>query len=92
MPVDTSIGVRSGSAGPAHEFFCGENCGVAAQQTVFTDRGAPHRGGGGAVHRHAERTDQQAEAAERFKQVQAAWAVLSDAELRVAYDEELERQ
>ena len=35
---------------------------------------------------------QQAEAAERFKQVQAAWAVLSDAELRAAYDEELERQ
>ena len=34
----------------------------------------------------------QAEAAERFKQVQAAWAVLSDAELRAAYDEELERQ
>ena len=35
---------------------------------------------------------QQAEAAERFKQVQAAWAVLSDVELRVAYDEELEKQ
>ena len=37
-------------------------------------------------------TPNQAEAAERFKHVQAAWAVLSDAELRVTYDEELEKQ
>ena len=33
----------------------------------------------------------QVEAAEQFKAVQAAWAVLSDDGLRAAYDDELER-
>ena len=42
--------------------------------------------------KHATRDDAaRLEAAEQFKQVQAAWAVLSDEALRAAYDEELER-
>ena len=43
--------------------------------------------------KHATRDDAaKLEAAEQFKQVQAAWAVLSDDALRAAYDDELEKQ